>query len=301
MGERSLVLFTLLAQAACGALIGLAGVHLIGPTDVLGVPAFVTVGALLLIAAAISTLHLGAPLHAPYAILNVRSSWLSREILGSLLCIALVAAGALVAFLADAASSRSLRTAIGVLAAAAGVLLVVAMARLYALRTVPGWQPRRTAVAFAGTTLRLGALLAGIVASVETPNATSLDRAALWLLLMLVGGAALWAGIGNRHLQPQGPSVHAGALLVHGETPGVLLASQHAARWIAVGTAVGLVGMIALLAAPALLATVILIAGLTLLVPGELDARERFYAAAPRYGRDVRGPSPPRRAASRAD
>ena len=60
MGERSLVAFTLLVQTACGALVGLAGVQLLGSSDVLGPLSFVVLGLLLLVAAVASTLHLGA-------------------------------------------------------------------------------------------------------------------------------------------------------------------------------------------------------------------------------------------------
>ena len=81
MNERSLVLFTLLSQAACGALVGLVGIQILGSADVLGPVSFMAVGLLLLAAAIIATLHLGAPRHAPYAVLNWRNSWLSREIL----------------------------------------------------------------------------------------------------------------------------------------------------------------------------------------------------------------------------
>ncbi len=156
MGERSLVLFTLLAQTACGALVGLAGMQVLGDIDVLGPLSFSAVGAVLLVAVIISTLHLGQPRHAPYAMLNLRRSWLSREILGVSLTGGLVALGAFVGLLAEPATSYDTRTLMGVLAAVAGLFLVATMVGLYSVRTITEWRPLTTALCFVGSTLPTG-------------------------------------------------------------------------------------------------------------------------------------------------
>lgn len=291
MGERSLVTFTLLAQAAAGALVGLAGLQLLGAVDVLGPLSFITVGLLLLAATTISTLHLGAPHHAPWAIANWRSSWLSREIVGLGLTGGLVAVGALMALLGDAEGTHAARTVIAVLAAAAGVFLVVAMVRLYSVRTVPEWRPLQTAGGFAGTTLRLGSVAAAILAALETLPDGSVGGAAAWPLLMLGIGAGLWLVVATGRPGAGTTDMRAGALLVRRELDVAGGLEDRAFRLIAIGAVTAAAGMLILSLGPALLAAILLLFGLASLAVGELDVRERFYEAAPSRGRDVMRPS----------
>ena len=166
MGERSLVAFTLLVQTACGALIGLAGVQLLGPNDVLGPLSFVVVGLLLLVAAVVSTLHLGAPRHALNAARNLRESWLSREIVCLGLTGGLVALGAAVALFAEPEATLGTRTLIAILAVAAGSALLLTMVRLYTVRTIPEWEALSTGARFAGRPFRSRSALRHFVPAV---------------------------------------------------------------------------------------------------------------------------------------
>ncbi len=191
MGDRSLVLFTLLVQAACGALVGVVGVQLLSDLDVLGPLTFIVVGLVLLIAAVISTLHLGAPRHAPLTLLNWRRSWLSREIIGLGLVGGLVTLGALIGLLGEPEASLAARTLVGVLAAAAGIFLLLAMIRLYSVRTVTEWRPAATAIRFSGATLRLGGMSAGLLVAIAALPGDEVGGSVLWLGLMLALGLGL--------------------------------------------------------------------------------------------------------------
>ena len=103
----------------------------------------------MLIALLASFLHLGQPRHAWRAIANLRTSWLSREVLSAALFVV-----SLIAVLATRGSGIWL-------ADATGLALIISMARVYALRTVPEWNHRATTASFFVTTLLLGALVHG--------------------------------------------------------------------------------------------------------------------------------------------
>src|SRR5512137_1733652 len=95
--EWPLVAFTILGQTAVGLFIfGLTPLVMadsVSPTDArLFLVVMGAVFILLAAAAVLSFLHLRHPLRAVRALANVRTSWLSREILFELLFMALVAA-----------------------------------------------------------------------------------------------------------------------------------------------------------------------------------------------------------------
>jgi anaerobic dimethyl sulfoxide reductase subunit B (iron-sulfur subunit) len=141
--ERSLIAFTLLAQMAVGATWFLSFMQ---PHSraALAVIALIMLGGLLA-----SFLHLGTPLNAWRSIRNLRTSWLSREVL----CAALftVSLGGVL-----------ITGGIGIwLADAIGLALIVSMAQVYRLRTMPAWNRRPTMVSFFVTTLLLGSVLCG--------------------------------------------------------------------------------------------------------------------------------------------
>ena len=282
MAERSLVLFTLLSQSACGALVGLAGVQILGSADVLGVISFIAVGSLLLAAATISTFHLGAPQHALYALVNWRSSWLSREIIMLGVTSGLVALGALVSLVATAETSLEARSAIGLLVAVAGVVLVATMVRLYTVRTIPEWRALTTAAQFGGTTLRLGGIVAGVLVTIAAWSGTIVGNAVLWIAGMLAVGLGLEV-ILLRQPTPK-TALDAGALLARGvpmPDDGASLAR------LAGGVGAAAIGVVTLLVGPPQLALLLFLVGGLITVRVELGQRERFYALAPLQGRTV--------------
>jgi DMSO reductase anchor subunit len=164
--ERPLVAFTLLTQAAVGAFLTLGALE-VGAAALTGqaVPRPLTdatllaLGPLVALAVGASLLHLGSPASAWRAVANLRTSWLSREVL---LAVAFGVAGA--AFAALRLSGRGpavLRPAFAGATALAGVALVYAMARVYRVRTIPAWDTPLTTVSFFASALLLGSLGVG--------------------------------------------------------------------------------------------------------------------------------------------
>lgn len=173
--EWSLVAFTLLSQAAAGAAIfggllrGLFGSEVVDPflmPAILGM----MVGAM-----ALSSLHLGRPARAPRALSNLRTSWLSREILlaGGLTIMAALA------WLTGGALGAAWWTV------PAGVLYVAGMTRVYMQRTVPVWDRWHTPAGFVFSALLLG----GIVAVMVTWGRSTPPALVVCFIALLMAGA----------------------------------------------------------------------------------------------------------------
>ncbi len=141
--EHSLVAFTLLAQLAVGA------TWFRSVSEPFNGRAMAVVTCIMLVALLASFVHLGRPRHAWRAIANLRTSWLSREVLSAALF-----ASALAAALTTGGRGMWL-------ANAAGLALIISMAQVYRLRTVAAWNPRATTASFFVTTLLLGSVVHG--------------------------------------------------------------------------------------------------------------------------------------------
>lgn len=189
MKERSLVAFSLLAQMAVGAfwVLGalrgwMARQHGIAVAETSTSIPLLAASLLMLLGVAASFLHLGTPHKAWRAIANLRSSWLSREVLFALL---FAGASALVAAMqwfgwgtADA------RTILHWPAALLGLALLASMANAYRLRTVPAWNTWVTPASFLITAFLLGGLAAGLMlgSNASVPYET-LQAILQWLAL----------------------------------------------------------------------------------------------------------------------
>jgi anaerobic dimethyl sulfoxide reductase subunit C (anchor subunit) len=153
-----------------------------------------------------SFLHLGTPRNAWRALANLRTSWLSREILFAGLFAGL--SGLFSAMQWFGWGPALLRSGLALLAALCGLGLVYCMARVYMLRSVLAWQTWLTASSFFATTFLLGGLaLAAIYAGIVFNNLPLRDTGPFlhnyvqpWLSLavvLLMGvqtlAAALWA------------------------------------------------------------------------------------------------------------
>jgi anaerobic dimethyl sulfoxide reductase subunit B (iron-sulfur subunit) len=189
--ELPLVIFTLLAQTA----VGMAVCSLLLPKLHLG--ALVMTGMLLVLGALISFLHLGQKRNAWRAVVHLKKSWLSREILMSALF------GIAWAVTTGVQWSQTV-TASGWPMAILGMGLIYCMSRVYLLRAVPRWNSWRTPVSFLLCTILLGALgmslfslhcelifLAGIVLIGEiiltlTAHHT-INKAIWWIRVSLLG------------------------------------------------------------------------------------------------------------------
>jgi anaerobic dimethyl sulfoxide reductase subunit B (iron-sulfur subunit) len=189
--EWSLVAFTLLGQLAAGLSLSLMATHwwigqrgdrvALDRLEQLGLP---LVSALILLAMALSLLHLGSPLRASRAVLNLRFSWLSREIL---LAVLFLVTGLL------AAGGHYVRPDVRAIAqpasAICGLLFVWGMSRVYMLRTVPVWNRPSTILSFLGTSLLLGGLLTGALLSTVlavTGQSSAVGPVIGWLAWLLV-------------------------------------------------------------------------------------------------------------------
>ena len=143
--ELPLVAFTLLAQMAAG--LAICGV-VFSP---LPVTLMLSIGILLGVGGLISFLHLGRKRNAWRAVIHIRKSWLSREILMALLFgIAWLATISRQYTQGVSASPWPL--------AILGISLVYSMSCVYRLRAVPSWNTWRTQAAFFLSALILGAL-----------------------------------------------------------------------------------------------------------------------------------------------
>jgi anaerobic dimethyl sulfoxide reductase subunit B (iron-sulfur subunit) len=138
--ELPLVAFTLLGQMAAG----IAAFTLFsGP---LTVPVLITIGALIGTGGLVSLLHLGAPKNAWRAVIHLRKSWLSREIL----MFGLFGGSWLVAMALPGMGKLPL--------ALCGIGLIYSMAQVYRLRSMPAWDTNRTLLAFLVSMVLLGGI-----------------------------------------------------------------------------------------------------------------------------------------------
>jgi Fe-S-cluster-containing dehydrogenase component/DMSO reductase anchor subunit len=114
-----------------------------------------------------AVLHLGRPLYAFRALLGLRSSWLSREILAFGVFALLATVYAAWPWLPRVPEARIWRRIIGTTAALSGLAAVWCSVMIYASTRRPFWSAPRTALKFFGTAAVLGmpmALLVGVLA-----------------------------------------------------------------------------------------------------------------------------------------
>ena len=162
--ELALVVFTIFAQMSVGAFLVLGGVHFfatryagIEEADKLSTYALLAIGPIMVAGLIVSFLHLGNPINAPRAIMNLGTSWLSREILFGVL---FAGVGFLFALMQWRKwGSPNLRNIVALVAALFGLGLVFSMAMVYySLPSVPAWNNWATLVFFFATTILLGAV-----------------------------------------------------------------------------------------------------------------------------------------------
>ncbi|MFL7868583.1 MAG: DmsC/YnfH family molybdoenzyme membrane anchor subunit, partial [Anaerolineales bacterium] len=145
--DLPLVAFTLLGQMAAGmAILSLFS----GP---LSIPLLLVIGMLVGISGLISLLHLGQPRNAWRAVIHLKKSWLSREIL----MFGLFGGSWLVSLFAPEIGQLSL--------ALTGLGLVVSMAQVYRLHSIRAWDTNRTLLAFLVSAVLLGVAGLGILAT----------------------------------------------------------------------------------------------------------------------------------------
>jgi len=217
--QHALVAFTLLMQIASGLVgAGCLAALLVrvwpgpeaaaAPLGAAALPALALAGLGLLA----SLFHLGRPERAARAVLNLRRSWLSREVLATLLFSALCALFFILQWVRPASFGPVLALAGG--AATAGLPLLGCMSRVYRLQAVPAWRDWTTpAFFYAGAGLlgglALGALLpiaAGAGAAWLPVLQRGLALAALLCLGLLALASRAWGGRLSGLAGTEGPS-----------------------------------------------------------------------------------------------
>ena len=155
--EWSLVFFTTIAQWATGIMIAVLpfvfAKNSNGCTKLNRTALYFAAG-LMVVALALSFLHLNNPLHSVYALSNLETSWLSREILFvSLFLFALVLVNFILYFKKPAVKYyRAFIPGTAIV----GVIMVYTMSKLYMIPTVPPWNSPSTLVEFYSTALLIG-------------------------------------------------------------------------------------------------------------------------------------------------
>ncbi|MGC7870160.1 dimethyl sulfoxide reductase anchor subunit family protein [Desulfosporosinus sp. SYSU MS00001] len=159
--EWPLMMFTLVSQLAIGSFLMLMVVRSLllkqNPQEAakLTQPGFKAVVGIMVVALVLSLFHLGTPTGAYRSILNLKTSWLSREIL--------TAGGFLVlSFISYQAFQKKASSALGWITSLVGLAAVLSMSNIYSHSVRPAWMNANTYVAFFGATLALGS--AGCVA-----------------------------------------------------------------------------------------------------------------------------------------
>ncbi len=262
-----LAVMLVLTQLSVGAFVadlGLraAGGHVATPRPVNALAAL----ALGLLALGASVAHLGRPFYAFRAVIGIRRSWLSREIVAftAFAALAAVYAGAL---LVRPGGSQAGLLLLGALVGLAGIGGVACSAMIYAVTSRVWWRARVTGVKFALTCAVCG--LAAVLA-------TAPGRPLAGLLAAVCGAKLVWEATIFRHLG-EGGSVDLGrtARLLSRELRTVTL-------WrFGVGAVGGV--LLPLLMVTAGLPPVLLVAAAGLsfvgVVAGELLERWQFFTA----------------------
>lgn len=159
MKEWSLLIFTLIVQLCIGSFI-LSGIITSGVDNFsknglhnLQGKILIVTCVLLIIATLISLLHLGSPFNAMNVFNNLKSSWLSREILFQSLFIAgIIIYTALFFKFKNPETFKIVYWTVAI----GGAGLLFSMSKLYMLQTVPAWNTFLTPVNFILTSFLLG-------------------------------------------------------------------------------------------------------------------------------------------------
>jgi len=145
-----------------------------------------------LVALGASVFHLGRPLYAFRAVIGLRTSWMSREIVafGGFAVLAVAYAGS--AFLTPGPSLAALRDALGWTVAALGVIGVVCSVLIYHATRKAWWNATLTGFKFFATTALLGlatTLVTLAIAPARLPDGTVAVLSELVIAMSVIKGA----------------------------------------------------------------------------------------------------------------
>jgi len=188
-----LVFFTVLCQSAAGffifrEIIIYNSVAFLNDKHLRIITLLIT-GLLLLAGIITASFHLGKPLQAIHTLRNLKSSWLSREILLTLIFSGIVLVYFFLELFNGAGSFRIPLSVAGILSAAG---LITCMSGIYMLKSVPVWNTILTPASFvitsalAAVSLMLVILPAGSVNFMDGKNSGILIFLTMALILSLV-------------------------------------------------------------------------------------------------------------------
>lgn len=158
--EWALLLFTLFAPTAVGLIFSMAvmssGRHMVLRLIYTSVRQQVTIIAILLMAAAVlfSFFHLGSPFRAVYAMSNLQTSWLGREIFMVIVFSGMLAVRLIILIIYR--TGEVLNRIVLWICLIAGFAMIYTMARVYMIPTIPAWDQASTMVLFLSGSLLLG-------------------------------------------------------------------------------------------------------------------------------------------------
>ncbi len=198
--EIALITFSILAQMAVGSLLVLQVVRFFAArksgeaqADKLTDRAMLVIWPILGLAMLASLLHLGTPLGAYRSVTNVGSSWLSREILFTVL---FGAAGVGYAAMQwYKVGTAGLRSVVGWIAVVIGLALVYAMANVYLIAAAPSWNTIATPVTFFTTALLLGSLAMGAAFVANYAYVQRTDPSCVEVQCVLLRGTVRWIAL----------------------------------------------------------------------------------------------------------
>lgn len=166
--EWSLILFTLLVQMSIGAFTLFAINIFNGINFVEGMKTYYLLSVLIVLICAMlsSFLHLGNSKNAIHSLNNIRSSWLSREIIFLVLFAVIVCANLL--FHLQEIINLELELWILLTGMIIGLLTIYSMSKLYILKTVPVWNSINTYIQFFSSTFIMGIIFLFLFFSLQS-------------------------------------------------------------------------------------------------------------------------------------
>ncbi len=194
----SLLLFSLTIQACVGALVWVEIVQLsvasrpgLALPDPLRFTMMRGITVAIVAAVSISLMHLGSPIRVVFAMNNLGTSWLSREVL----LVTLFGSGVALATVMQwrGWGSELSRSIVSRVTAILGLALVYVMARLHMLPTTPGWNTAVTPISFYATSLVFGGVvvLASLLHTKLASSANSSGRVILVPALVICLGVEI--------------------------------------------------------------------------------------------------------------
>jgi anaerobic dimethyl sulfoxide reductase subunit C (anchor subunit) len=202
MTQWPLIAFTILAQMSVGSFLVLGVAYFfakrkygVEQAELLSDRALLAIGPVLGLGFIATFFHLGNPLAAYLAVLNVQTSWLSREILFGVL---FAVAGGIFAILQwRKIGSPQGRNIVAWIAALLGLAMVYSMASIYTIPTMPAWNTFATHISFFATTFLLGALGIGAALVANTIYLQRKDPDCAEIQCTLLRGVLRWVVIGS--------------------------------------------------------------------------------------------------------